>query len=225
MWGLIEQPAIRETAMRLLRARRDVRAWVRRRGQRLFDWRFGVDTAGSIPQSDLDVDERVRKSGSCYEATPRAGFFRLLASIHIDHSRFTFVDVGSGKGAVVLYASEFHFKKVIGIEWSARLHATAEANIRGYRRRMRCGEITLVCGDASTLSLPNDPLVLYLFNPFKEERLSHLFAALRGSLAQHRREFIVICVDPDAAFHYIGLPSNVGLPSNGRITPGITTFM
>ncbi len=45
---------------------------------------------------------------------------------------FTFIDLGSGKGRVLLMASEYPFQKIIGVEFMPELHRAAQKNIAGY---------------------------------------------------------------------------------------------
>jgi len=187
---------------------RGIGMWVQGFEQRLFDWWFGVDTAGISRLHYAELPPEVGKSGYRYEPTPRRTFHRMLRSVCIDYSRFTFVDVGCGKGAVVLYASEVPFKRIIGIEVSPRLHQLAEKNIRGYpRSRIRCRDVSVVCGDGATFSFPNDPLVVYLFNPFNESTLSRLFVNIHRSLVQNPRRIVVVSRNPDCALQLAGEPS------------------
>jgi hypothetical protein len=177
---------------------RQMRAWAYRSRQKAFDRRFGVNTTGTVDTHELDVDEEGRKSGNHYEATPRSVFLRMVRSIHIDPRRFSFVDIGSGKGAVLLYASQFPFKRIIGIEHSHRLNEIAEMNIRNYRGSdMQCTDIATLCLDATAYSLPADPLVLYFWNPFKEEMMSRMVANIERSFKEHPRDMVLIFLHPN----------------------------
>jgi SAM-dependent methyltransferase len=136
--------------------------------QRRFDRRFGVDTSGMVEQSELGIDVGKIAAAAAYGATPRPVFFRILKSLPVRYERFTFVDLGSGKGAVLLYAAELPFKKVIGVELSPGLHRIAERNIAGYRgKRIKCNDVESVCADAAAYALPLEPTIIFLFNPFR----------------------------------------------------------
>jgi predicted RNA methylase len=54
----------------------------------------------------------------------------LLRNIGEDLHRFSFVDFGSGKGRVLLVASHYPFREVVGVEFSPELQKIAEGNIR-----------------------------------------------------------------------------------------------
>ena len=66
--------------------------------QHRFDRRFGVETTGYIEPEELGVPEANPAETGGYEATPRAPFRRIVKSLGLDYERYTFVDMGSGKG-------------------------------------------------------------------------------------------------------------------------------
>lgn len=182
----------------MLNRARQMRAWVYSSRQKAFDQRFHVDTAAVVARNDLDVDEGGRKSGNRYEATPRSLFLRMIRSIEIDHPRFSFVDIGSGKGAVLLYASHFPFKRIIGVEFSRRLTEIADKNILSYRDSdMQCKDIVTVCIDATAYDLPKDALVLYFANPFKEEMMRQMVANIERSFKEYPRQMILVFWNPN----------------------------
>jgi len=189
--------------MTFLSARLRLRSRLYQLEQRVFDWRYGTDTTGITRAHYVDVDEEGRRRGTRYEATPRRAFHLMLRSVHLDYSRFTFIDLGCGKGAVLLYASELPFRRIQGIEISRTLYQIAQANIHVYASpRQRCKRVSVVCGDAATYLFPQDPLLLYLYNPFDAEILSRVFSNVRRSLLERQREIVLISANPDAAFHF-----------------------
>ncbi len=98
---------------------------------------------------------------------------------------FTFVDLGSGKGRVLLMASDYPFKRIIGVEFMPDLHRTAQENIAGFSSdEQQCKQIEAVCMDARDFEFPPGPLVVYLFNPFSEATFVRVLENLRLSLEQ-----------------------------------------
>jgi predicted RNA methylase len=95
---------------------------------------------------------------------------------------FTFIDLGCGKGRVLLMASDYSFQRIIGVEFIPELHRAAQKNIAGYSSdRQRCRRIEAVCVDARDLQFPPGPLVVYLFNPFSEATFARVLEYLRES--------------------------------------------
>src|SRR5690349_2113077 len=101
--------------------------------EKRYDRRLGIDTGGWIQPQDLDIDGAAAGRSEAYAATPPRIAEFLIARI-AEHTGnaikdFTFVDVGSGKGRVLLIAARFAFRKVVGLEQSSALNAIAADNI------------------------------------------------------------------------------------------------
>ena len=165
-----------------------------RYGDMEYDWEHRVNTTSGT------VSWRARLLGlfhSPYQPTEPALFQEMMASLPIQFDQFTFVDLGSGKGRTLLMASEYPFRKIVGVELIAELHRAAEENIGEYRSRsQRCVQIESVLADAREFELPEEPLVLYLFNPLSEQALSDALQRLERSLLQTPRPVWVVYHNP-----------------------------
>lgn len=83
-----------------------------------FDQTYGTDTNGLIQPWDLDIDESLMGQAIQYRTANSRRFNDLLASLHIDHGRYCFIDLGSGKGRALLLASRYPFQRIVGVELS-----------------------------------------------------------------------------------------------------------
>ena len=161
--------------------------------QRRFDRRFGVETTGYIEPEGLGTPEARPEETGGYEPTPRAAFRRILKRLALDYRRYTFVDMGSGKGAVLLYATEFPFKQIVGVEFSPALHAIAERNLAVYRGRGGCDDVRNLCMNAVAFEPPAGPTVFFFFNPFKGRTLEIVSAKIERAIASApERDLLVI---------------------------------
>jgi hypothetical protein len=105
---------------------------------------------------------------------------------------FTFIDLGSGKARVLLMASDYPFKRIIGVEFMPELHRTAQKNIANYSNdREQCRQIETLCMDAREFQFPAGPLVVYLFNPFCEATFAKVLENLRRSTEQSPRPIYI----------------------------------
>ena len=133
-----------------------------------FDLRYGTDTMSWVKLSDLEIDAASAERGIDYQPTAavelKALFLRLRLPRH-----YTFVDIGCGKGRVLLIGAEYGFNKVRGIEFSSRLCEIARQNIEKYKEINR-GKIQFEIfeGDASIYNFCDDENVIFLFNPFDD---------------------------------------------------------
>lgn len=166
----------------------------RRYGDMEYDWEHRVNTTGGT------VGWRPRLLGSFhspYQPTEPALFREMMASLPIAFDTFTFVDLGSGKGRTLLMASEYPFKRIVGVELIPELHRAAEQNIREFRSAtQRCSQIEVVCTDACEFVFPDTPLVLYLFNPLPRAGLQRVLRNLEQSLEQSPRPVWIVYHNP-----------------------------
>jgi trans-aconitate methyltransferase len=124
---------------------------------------------------------------------------RTLADLDLDLSSCVFVDIGSGKGKALMVASEWPFRRVVGIEFAVELHEAAAENLRRFRStRQRCFAVESVNADALAYALPDDPLVLFLNNAFQGELLARFLEHVRGALTAHPRPFRFVYMNPEA---------------------------
>lgn len=159
-----------------------------------YDFDFHVNTTGAT------VGWRDRLLGhflSPYQPTEPALFHQMIAALEIDFSQFTFIDLGSGKGRTLLMASDYPFRRIVGVELLPELHRAAQANIRGYRNpTQKCFVVEAVCQDACDFVFPAEPALLYLFNPVSETGLRQVIDKLEDSLAQLPRPVRILYHNP-----------------------------
>lgn len=159
-----------------------------------FDVEHGVDTCEVIfhdGKSDLSSDDK--KTSVRYEATPVKVVRSILSKLSINHSDYTFIDYGSGKGRVLLLASEYPFKRIIGVELSKHLHIIADKNIRICKHLdKKCADLESRCIDATEFSLPNNPLVIFFFTPFLGTVMDHVANNIQESLRTNPRPVHII---------------------------------
>ncbi|HET7084711.1 MAG TPA: class I SAM-dependent methyltransferase [Rhizomicrobium sp.] len=162
-----------------------------------YDRQHGIDTAGCVDTPDLGLSREVAQRGTLYDATPPRIAEFLIGKIAERAKDFTFVDVGSGKGRVLLIAAQFPFRKVVGLEHSALLNEVAAENIRRFARlHPGAPAIEVVTGDATRLPLPDGPLVLFLYNPLCSDAMRDFGAAIKTSWQAQPRKIICIYYNP-----------------------------
>ena len=121
----------------------------------------------------------------------------LAEETNIDFREFAFIDLGSGKGRTLLMASHYPFRRIMGVELLPSLNEIAQQNLAEYRSEsQKCFAIESICADATSFDLPQEALVLYLFNPFSESGLRRSLANLGKSLSEHPRPIYVLYSNP-----------------------------
>jgi SAM-dependent methyltransferase len=161
---------------------------------RSFDRRFGVETSGIIDIEEYpDVGLEQKSAGYRYEPTPAPALKFMLKKLDIDHSKYTFIDFGSGKGRVLLIASEYPYRKIIGVEFSQALHDIAKSNLNAWKYpTQKCFNIESICMDARNFKLPNDPVVLFFFTPFKNSITAEVVSNIQKSIKNEPRHIEIL---------------------------------
>ena len=120
-----------------------------------------------------------------------------MSSAKIELRKFTFIDIGSGKGRALLMAADYPFRRILGIELLPELHRVAKENLAKYKSdSQQCFAIECVLGDAGEFAFPPEPTVLYLFNPLPESGLAGMIGNLDRSLREHPRAVFVLYHNP-----------------------------
>jgi hypothetical protein len=155
-----------------------------------FDFERNVDTTRA--NVGFRTQLMAALTGHEYFATDPWLFEEIMQALPIQFEDFTFIDLGSGKGRSLMLASDYPFRRILGVEYLPELHRVAELNIGRYSgENQKCRRIESICKDARDFDFPAEPTVLYLFNPFPEPVFALVLARLKESLARNPRPFYV----------------------------------
>lgn len=161
-----------------------------------YDRRYGVKTAGYTHLHELVIDSPSKDLGIRYQPTTQKRLIAMFANLPRDVSGFSFVDFGSGRGRVLLFASEIRFKQVIGVEFSEVLHVSAVDNIERATHARKCPIVQPVHADATKYQLPDGPLVLYFFDPFREQVMLQVLSNIKQSYLASPRKIYLLYLAP-----------------------------
>ena len=163
---------LREGGPRLLLSllARNAAHWLAVRQDRHFDRRYGVETVDPIHRPDLKISHRHGQFGTSYHPTVVSALKRIFGELPVDPRGYQFIEFGSGKGRVLLWAARSPFARVTGIEYSRTLCDIAEENVRRVAGNQEFkSPIDIVCQDATETRIPSVQCVFYFYNPFSDE--------------------------------------------------------
>ena len=154
---------------------------------------LGVSTAGSHTKTELGIDDPDSRE---YSTIWYAAVYRLLRSLPAVVPNSTFVDFGSGKGRAVVVAATFPFKRVIGVELTEALAASARENVRRMKHR-KARVVEVLRMNATQFDVPLDANVIYFFNPFSGRVLEQVVANIHVSFTRNPRRLHIVYVFDD----------------------------
>jgi hypothetical protein len=150
-----------------------------------YDWDHAVNTTRS--NVSFRTQLLAALTGHQYFPSEPWIFEEIIQALPPNRGDFTFIDLGSGKGRVLLLAAAHDLRRIIGLEFLPELHRIAMANIAKFLETARDASIESFCLDARDFSFPHEPLVIYLFNPFPQDVFSAVLANLKQSFDAHPR--------------------------------------
>jgi SAM-dependent methyltransferase len=156
------------------------------------------------------VGENVMLANEYRPTSPKV-FKQIMQRLTINHGDFEFVDFGSGKGRVLLLASEYGFKRVVGVEFAPDLCRIASTNIERWNQKTgRSPNIEIFCTDATDFPIPVSPLVVFFFSPFKGKVMERVLDNITASWSADPREIFLI-------FHGLNPDTLELLRATGRV--------
>jgi len=169
-----------------------------RYGDAEYDWDDRVNTTSAV------VGWRDRPLGvfhSPYQPTESTLFREMIEAVSaqagFEFHDFTFIDLGSGKGRTLLMASDYPFRRIVGVELLPALNQAAQENLSRYQSKsQKCSAIESICADATEFLFPVEPTLLFLFNPFPKSGLRRMIDHLEQSLSARPRKVYVLYHNP-----------------------------
>lgn len=136
------------------------------------DWdaKYGTDTRDSVELDGLTIRHDSRRFGERYQASDPRVLADSVKYLGLDPRGHRFVDLGCGKGRMLIVAAELGFKSCVGVEFADELARSAKRNVAA----SGFDAIRIVHGDAGHYAFGDEPFVLYMFNPFSHEIMTRV---------------------------------------------------
>ncbi|MFF7788596.1 methyltransferase domain-containing protein [Streptomyces sp. NPDC007991] len=161
-----------------------------------FDTSFGVDTSAPFESWDAGEADNVDLLNNYrYSPSPTGTLKAVISQVPLNYEEVTFIDFGSGKGRVLLVASEFPFKRIIGVELSGHLCNIATQNVTQYdSASKRCHNIEIRHQSAEEFEIPDDAGVFYFYEPFSSTVAERVLENIERSLRRAPRAAVICLV-------------------------------
>ncbi|PWT70647.1 MAG: hypothetical protein C5B59_19775 [Bacteroidetes bacterium] len=109
----------------------------------------------------------------------------------------TFLDIGCGKGRVLIVAATYGFEHITGVDISEEFCDEAEAITQRYSSKNPQADFTIVNVDACKYDIPNEVTTIFLFNPFDEIIMNEVVNNIIKSQHRCSRDIRVIYAYPE----------------------------
>jgi len=161
-----------------------------------FDKKYSTDTTTRIDNKDLQIsDPETRKRATIYRTTPERFIRHLISQLGIDYREYDFVDIGCGKGRVLLIASNYPFRSISGVEVSPAIYLVAKKNLQIYKCvKQKCFTIQIHNQDARKFEPSIANTVFYFYEPFDALVLAAVLTKISSKLRSQRKSIYIICI-------------------------------
>ena len=160
----------------------------------LFDIKNDTNTSNFASITDLDIKNFDTKESCNYHPTnPHLldkAFNYLLKNYNLN--KLGLIDFGSGEGRVLIYASDFQFKKIVGVEFSKQLYEKSIDNLE----KVNHSNISVFYDDATKFNLDDNLNIFFFFSPFYGSVMERVLKNIEQSYLSNQREIIIIYVNP-----------------------------
>lgn len=157
-----------------------------------FEMKYGIKTSKMVKRENLDISDISKEHSEPYRPTRIRHFKRLMNILRLPGG-CVFVDMGSGMGRVLLMASEYNFKRIVGVEISSRLCIIARNNVVIFEKKLRrTSNIEVVNADVLQYNIRNDENVFYFYRPFDNFIMEKIIEQILKSLKNNPRKVWLI---------------------------------
>ena len=155
--------------------------------------KYNINTIKPESLDTLTIAEGDKSKSSPYEALNYFILETLLENFcKLFPGEKSLIDVGSGKGRVMVAAAHYGFKNIIGVDFAKELCAVAERNINKIKTQFPDTTFNIYCQDILNYTINADDKVFFLFNPFNKEIMEKFLEKIDRSVKEHRRTIYFI---------------------------------
>ncbi len=157
-----------------------------------FDFRYRTDTMSVVPVSELGVADAAKKGALPYKATRMMPLRKLFRRLTFP-ANATLIDLGCGKGRVLLIASQCGFETARGVEFSARLCEVARSNCANFKERAGVATTFEVFeSDVVDYVTQDDENVFFMYRPFVGTVMRKVLANIAASVEANPRQVWIV---------------------------------
>jgi SAM-dependent methyltransferase len=161
--------------------------------------KYRVRTFSPVALKHLTIQNADISKSSPYEAVNYYMLEKLLNAFRKFSDSCSIVDLGCGKGRVMVVAAYFGFTRITGIDFAKELCKEAIVNMNKTELHIRGINWQVINSDVIDYAIQPDDAVFFMFNPFVEETLNIFLNKLEKSCSLFPRKCFFIYASPQHA--------------------------
>lgn len=161
--------------------------------------KYKIKTFSPVKLKHLTIENADISKSSPYEAVNYYMLEKLLTAFRKLSPEKSIVDLGCGKGRVMVVAAYFGFTKITGIDFAKELCEEATLNINKTQSIIPGIEWKVIHANVLDYTISSDDTVFFMFNPFVEETLNVFLDKLEDSCKLFPRKTSFLYASPQHA--------------------------
>ena len=158
--------------------------------------KYGTNTFIPVELKDLTITNGDRKKASRYEAVSFYMLEKLLRAFQKISQLTSIIDLGSGKGRVLMVAPHFGFTDITGIDFAKELCVQAMANMMEKKTHFPGIKWKVINDNVENFDIGSRDSVFFMFNPFAEDVLKRFLEKLDHSCHEFPRSIYFLYASP-----------------------------
>ncbi len=161
-----------------------------------FDRKYKIDTSSWSPREDFLKEHTISDDYGHYQPNYVFLIKKVLKQLKLTKNQ-NFIDLGSGKGRVLLIAAQYGFEVVRGVEFSKPLCEIAQRNVEIFKKKVsKLSPIEIDNMDARDYVFSEKDSVIFMYNPFNGSIFETVIKNLKVSIERHPRTVTLIYMHP-----------------------------
>jgi len=158
--------------------------------------KYGISTFIPVSLSQLTIVGNDISNASRYEAANYYLLKQLFTAFRKLSDSDSLIDLGCGKGRVLVVAAHFDFTHITGIDFATELCKEASDNMKKVQKKIPDLKWQIINDNVSNYNISANDLVFFMFNPFNETVLKDFLKNLDISCNQFPRTTYFIYASP-----------------------------
>jgi len=149
--------------------------------------KYGISTFAPVALNKLRIINGDTSKASPYEAANYYLLEKLFTEFRKLSKADSLIDLGCGKGRVLVVAAHFDFKNITGIDFATELCEEASANMKKVNQKSPQLQWKIINDNVANYNISPADSVFFMFNPFTDEIIEKFLKKLEISCRQFPR--------------------------------------
>lgn len=158
--------------------------------------KYGSNTFIPVELKDLTITNGDSRKASRYEAVSFYMLENLLSAFQKVCGLTSIIDLGCGKGRVLMVAPHFGYTDITGIDFAKELCEQAVSNMKKKEKHFADIKWNVINENVEDYHIERQDSVFFMFNPFTEDVLKRFLAKLDHSCHEFPRAIYFLYASP-----------------------------